>query len=49
MKKLFLKCSVLAILISAGVALAQDKVLLKTDLPKPQMVGTPCRYQRAEP
>src|SRR5471032_3143561 len=40
MKKFFLNCSVLAVLISAGVALAQDKVPLVTDLPKPQVIGT---------
>jgi hypothetical protein len=41
MKNLFLNCSLLAILISAGIALAQDKIPLVTDLPKPQSVGTP--------
>jgi hypothetical protein len=41
MKKLFFNFSILAILISAGVALAQDKIPLMTDLPKPQVIGTP--------
>ena len=31
----------IAALLAAGAALAQDKVPLKTDLPKPQFVGTP--------
>jgi hypothetical protein len=31
----------MAVLLAAGAALAQDKVPLKTDLPKPQFVGTP--------
>ena len=40
MKNLFLKCSV-AIVLFAVVANAQDKVVLKTDLPKPLFLGTP--------
>jgi hypothetical protein len=36
-----LKLSVTAALITAGNLLAQDKVPLKTDLPKPLFVGTP--------
>jgi len=40
MKQSF-KFSFLAILISAGTVLAQDKVPLKTDLPHPQVIGTP--------
>jgi hypothetical protein len=41
MNKLFLKLSVTAALITAGSLLAQDKVPLQTDLPKPLFVGTP--------
>src|SRR5271154_982113 len=41
MKKLFLKLSVAAVLLAATTLLAQDKVPLKTDLPKPLFVGTP--------
>lgn len=41
MKKYFLKLSVFVILFSTAAALAQDKVALKTDLPKPLFVGTP--------
>jgi hypothetical protein len=37
----FLLHSVSLILLSASVALAEDKVPLKTDLPKPLFVGTP--------
>ena len=40
MNNLFPKLTV-AILLAASVALADDKVPLKTDLPKPQFVGTP--------
>ena len=41
MKNIFLKCSVAVTLFAAASALAQDKVVLKMDLPKPQIVGTP--------
>jgi hypothetical protein len=41
MKNIFLKCSVAIVLLTAAGALAQDKVVLKTDLPKPLFVGTP--------
>jgi hypothetical protein len=41
MKNIFLKCSVAVMLFAAAGALAQDKVVLKTDLPKPLFVGTP--------
>jgi hypothetical protein len=41
MKKIFLKCSVAVALFAAAAALAQDKVVLKTDLPKPLFLGTP--------
>jgi F5/8 type C domain len=41
MKKSFLQLSVLAALLAATTLLAQDKVPLKTDLPKPLFVGTP--------
>jgi hypothetical protein len=41
MKNLFLKCSVSIVLFAAVVATAQDKVVLKTDLPKPLFLGTP--------
>jgi hypothetical protein len=41
MKNNFLKCSVAVTLFAAAAALAQDKVVLKMDLPKPQIVGTP--------
>jgi hypothetical protein len=41
MRKLFPKFLIVAVLISAAAALAQDQVPLKTDLPKPQFVGTP--------
>ena len=37
----FLCHPVILILLSAGVVLAQDKVPLKTELPKPLFVGTP--------
>ncbi len=40
MKNLFPKLTV-AVLLTASIAFADDKVPLKTDLPKPQMVGTP--------
>ncbi|HVU28298.1 MAG TPA: discoidin domain-containing protein [Verrucomicrobiae bacterium] len=41
MKNSFLKLSVIASLLVATAALAQDKVPLKTDLPQPLFVGTP--------
>src|SRR5476649_2756650 len=41
MKNIFLKCSVVGALLFSIAAFAQDKVVLKTDLPKPLMVGTP--------
>ncbi len=42
MKNVFLKCSVaIALLATTAVATAQDKVVLKTDLPKPLFLGTP--------
>jgi hypothetical protein len=41
MKNIFLKCFVAVLLLAAASALAQDKVVLKTDLPKPLFVGTP--------
>src|ERR1700752_1437731 len=42
MVKFFLKTvSILAVLLVANVALAQDKVPLKTQLPRPLFVGTP--------
>jgi len=41
MKKTFLNLSIAAVLLSAAAALAQDKVVLKTDLPKPLFLGTP--------
>jgi hypothetical protein len=41
MRKLFPKFLIVAVLISAAAALAEDQVPLKTDLPKPQFVGTP--------
>ena len=41
MNKLFLKLSVTAALLTAATLLAQDKVPLQTDLPKPLFVGTP--------
>ncbi|HVU09033.1 MAG TPA: discoidin domain-containing protein [Verrucomicrobiae bacterium] len=41
MKNSFLKLSVIASLLVATAALAQDKVPLKTDLPPPLFVGTP--------
>ena len=41
MKKSILKLSVFAVLLAATTVLAQDKVPLKTDLPKPLFVGTP--------
>ena len=42
MVKIILKCiSVVAVLLAANAALAQDKVPLKTQLPKPLFVGTP--------
>ena len=40
MNKLLPKLTI-AVLLTASVALADDKVPLKTDLPKPQFVGTP--------
>jgi hypothetical protein len=40
MNKLFYQCAGI-ILLSATIVLAQDKVPLKTDLPKPLFVGTP--------
>jgi len=40
-KNIFLKCSFAVTLFAAAAALAQDKVVLKLDLPKPQIVGTP--------
>ncbi len=42
MNKLFFQCASL-ILLSASVALAEDKVPLQTDLPKPLFVGTPAQ------
>jgi hypothetical protein len=44
MKKLISRLIVVA-LITAGAALAQDKVPLKTDLPKPMFVGTPVPFK----
>jgi hypothetical protein len=41
MKNIFLKCSIVGAVFFSIVAFAQDKVVLKTDLPKPLMVGTP--------
>jgi hypothetical protein len=41
MKNIILKCSVAVALFAATAALAQDKVVLKTDLPKPLFLGTP--------
>src|SRR5277367_895255 len=41
MNKIFLKLSVAVALFIATTLLAQDKVPLKTDLPKPLFVGTP--------
>jgi hypothetical protein len=41
MKKLFLYLSVTVALLATTTLLAQDKVPLKTDLPKPLFVGTP--------
>jgi hypothetical protein len=41
MNKLFFKWSVTAALLTATGLLAQDKVPLQTDLPKPLFVGTP--------
>ena len=41
MTKLFLKLSVTAALFAVTTVLAQDKVPVKTDLPKPLFVGTP--------
>jgi hypothetical protein len=41
MNKLFFRLSVTAALLIAGIAWAQDKVPLQTDLPKPLFVGTP--------
>jgi hypothetical protein len=40
MNKVTLK-SMVVLLLAAGIASAQDKVPLKTDLPKPMFVGTP--------
>jgi hypothetical protein len=45
MKNIFLKCSVAVTLFAAAAALAQDKVVLKMDLPKPQIVGTPVPFK----
>lgn len=41
MKHIFLKCSVAIALLAAVGVNAQDKVVLKTDLPKPLFLGTP--------
>jgi hypothetical protein len=41
MKNIFLKCSVAVALFAAAAALAQDKMPLKTELPKPLFLGTP--------
>ena len=41
MKNIFLKCSVVVTLFAAATALAQDKMPLKTELPKPLFLGTP--------
>jgi hypothetical protein len=41
MNKTFLKLTVVAALLAATAALAEDQVPLKTDLPKPLFVGTP--------
>jgi len=41
MNQLFLKLSVTVAMLTATTLLAQDKVPLKTDLPKPLFVGTP--------
>jgi hypothetical protein len=41
MKNILLKCSVAVTLFAAAAALAQDKVPLKTELPKPLILGTP--------
>src|SRR5471032_1317751 len=41
MKNIFLKCSVAVALLFATAAIAQDKIVLKTDLPKPLFIGTP--------
>jgi len=41
MKKIFLKLSVIAALLTTTAALAEAQVALKTDLPKPLFVGTP--------
>jgi hypothetical protein len=41
MNKVFLNLSIATMLLTAAAALAQDKVALKLDLPKPQIVGTP--------
>ena len=41
MKNNFLKIYAITILFSAASVFAQDKVPLKTDLPKPLFVGTP--------
>jgi hypothetical protein len=41
MKKIFLKWSVIAALLTTTAALAEAQVALKTDLPKPLFVGTP--------
>jgi hypothetical protein len=41
MKNILLNCSVAVALFAAATSQAQDKVALKLDLPKPQIVGTP--------
>ncbi|HEY5234156.1 MAG TPA: hypothetical protein VIK35_11540 [Verrucomicrobiae bacterium] len=42
MKNILLKCSIaIALLATTAVATAQDKMVLKTDLPKPLFLGTP--------
>jgi len=41
MKNVFLKCSVAIALFATAAATAQDKVVLKTELPKPLFLGTP--------
>jgi F5/8 type C domain len=45
MNKLFLKLSMTAALFTATTLLAQDKVPLQTDLPKPLFVGTPVQIK----
>ena len=41
MKNIILKCSVAVALLFSITTFAQDKVVLKTDLPKPLFLGTP--------